>query len=153
MFDIAFDENSVRQPARRQLALLASASEMDLRYGYFQANLTVSAGEFDDELCGVTLVDFMFCLLYAVQGIREGGTGEVGFTESDQIIEFIPKGDLILMKKTWDPEVWIIDRGEFFTTSKKFCDDVLKFISREYPDFIANSVYSKLANLFRGVQP
>lgn len=63
MFRIGIDRDSMTEMSARKRDRLAVASETDLRYGYFEANLHLSVEGFEEEFPVTPLVDFMCCLL------------------------------------------------------------------------------------------
>ncbi|WP_157968613.1 hypothetical protein [Streptomyces geranii] len=153
MFDITFDAHSMRKPREKKLAKLGQASEMNLRYGYFETDLTFTVGEFGSEdLPGVTILDFIFCLLYAAREVRQGNVGEIGFTENDQVIRIIPNGEIITVSRSWSKDSGDCGVDVFFAVVARFCSDVLGFIVEQYPAFQENLALSKLVSMLAEFQ-
>ncbi|MFF2462541.1 hypothetical protein [Streptomyces mirabilis] len=153
MFDIAFDAHSMRKPREQRMAKLGQASEMNLRYGYFETDLTFTTDEFGIEyLPGIAILDFVFCLLYAAREVRQGNAGDIGFTENDQLIHLIPNGEIVTVKRSWAQDVGSCDAGIFFTVVTRFCGDVLEFIAQRYPAFLDNPTQSKLVGMLAEFQ-
>jgi hypothetical protein len=145
MFEISFVPSSMRRPAKKQLAELEYASEMDLRYEYFESDINLAMGEFGTEsLPGVTSLDFVFCLLLAAREVRNGDRGIISFTENDLEIYFDPSDGEVAVTRSWDPVSGSCDIGEFLAEAARFCGEILEFIVQQYPTFRENPAYLKL---------
>ncbi|MGW2964404.1 hypothetical protein ACWDGI_38905 [Streptomyces sp. NPDC001220] len=148
MLNISFEPRSVREPKSKQLDRLAVASEMDLRYEYFETDVSLTVKEFGtEEFPGTPLLDFAFSLLSAAQDVRNGGTGRVTFTESDVIIQFQPADRVVTVMRSWDEVPGKCEIGEFISCVIKFCSDALEYIVRSYPEFQENPARVKLGGV------
>ncbi|WP_405529156.1 hypothetical protein OG426_44275 [Streptomyces canus] len=131
---------------------LAVADEMDLRYGYFQTDISIAASGIEmQRLRGITILDFAFGLLLSAQEVRQGNVGRVGFTESDQSITFTPQGQVILVEKSWGGGVGACGIEEFISVVSRFCSAVLEFIDRHHPAFQENPAHSKIVEMLRAL--
>lgn len=144
MILLEFDQDSMREPSDPQIAGLDSTVEWQLRYAYFEANVTLVADGIDPEVFRVPVLDFMYCLLLSARAIREGGEGRVSFTESDVLIEFTPQGSELKILRSWDPVPGRCGVDEFITAVSRFTDDGLDFIVGRYPAFRNNPTNQKL---------
>ncbi|GGN90595.1 hypothetical protein GCM10011579_086620 [Streptomyces albiflavescens] len=148
MFDITFVPDSMRDLTEKQLAKLERASEMDLRYEYFKADLSIAADEFGNEQFPVTpALDFVFCVLLAAGDIRQGNPGRISFTENDLLIHFTRDGETVTVTRSWDPVPGHCTVAEFLAVAARFSTDVLEFIARRYPAFQANPARGKLVGM------
>ncbi|MGW7427050.1 hypothetical protein ACWGJB_44990 [Streptomyces sp. NPDC054813] len=148
MLSISFDPHSVREPKPKQLDSLAAASEMDLRYEYFETDVILTVKEFGtEEFPGTPLLDFAFSLLSAARKVQNGGTGRVIFTESGVIIQFQPSDRVATAIRSWDEVPGKCGIGELISCVVKFCDDALGYIVRIYPEFQDNPSCGKLVGV------
>lgn len=134
------------EPSDSQIAKLDSIVEWQLRYAYFEANVTLAADGFDAEVFRVPVLDFMYCLLLSARAIREGREGRVSFTESDVLIEFFPHGSELKILRSWDPVPGSCGTDEFIAAVSRFTDDGLDFITTKYPAFRNNPTHQKLTD-------
>ncbi|ROQ32180.1 hypothetical protein EDD98_1154 [Streptomyces sp. PanSC19] len=144
MILVDFDRDSMREPSEQQIEKLGSVAEWQLRYSYFEAQVTLAADGFETESFRVPVLDFMYCLLLSAQAVREGGEGRVSFTESDMLIEFVPQGTQLKILRSWNPVAGFCGTGEFFAAVSRFADDCLGFIVDRYPAFRDNPTHQKL---------
>ncbi|MEV5959782.1 hypothetical protein AB0M11_39630 [Streptomyces sp. NPDC051987] len=152
MFSITFVPDSVRRPTERQLDALPAASEMDLRYEYFETDVSLTTDEFGTEEFPVTTaIDFVDALLVAARNVRQGIVGTIGFTENDLVIEFRPEGETVTVVRSWDAPPGTCGIEEFVTAVSDFCNEILQYIVLRYPAFRENSMYSKLAEMLSGM--
>jgi hypothetical protein len=150
MFKISFDGPSMRPPGGKLLDQLATADEMNLRYGYFQTDISFAASGLEvQRLRGITILDFAFGLLVSAQEVQQGGVGQVGFTENDQSIKFAPQGKIIFIEKSWGGGVGTCDIEVLLSEISRFCSEVLEFIDRQYPAFRENPTHSKMIEMLR----
>ncbi|MFD5342845.1 hypothetical protein ACFWJY_03500 [Streptomyces anulatus] len=80
----------------------AELSTLLLRYTYFIYPVTLAVD--DTEVISqnrLPLVDFMFCLVYSVEGLRETGKGGISFTEDSSEIQISLKSDRLAFSPTW----------------------------------------------------
>ncbi|MFB7115893.1 hypothetical protein [Streptomyces sp. NPDC056190] len=148
MFDITFVPDSMREPTDKQLAKLERASENDLRYGYFETDLSINTDEFGDEPFPRTpALDFVFCVLLAARDIRQGNPGRISFTENDLLVHFTPDGDTVTVTRSWDPVSGHCTVTEFLAVASRFSREVLDFIALRYPAFQGNPAHRKLVGM------
>jgi hypothetical protein len=142
---IEFDASSMRVPSQSALTHLATASEMNLRYGYFETDVSISSKDFGvEQLHAIPILDFIFCLIYASLDVRRGITGEITFTENDQSITMIPQGDSIIIRRSWAEDDGRASTDDFTRSAKRFCIEALNAILDRYPTFAENATYAKL---------
>ncbi|WP_103843863.1 hypothetical protein [Streptomyces sp. Ru72] len=148
MFDITFVPDSMRALNDKKLAKLVGASEMDLRYEYFEMEVSITTDEFGSEAFpGTPALDFVFCLLLAARDIRQGNPGRISFTENDLLIHFTLDGETVTVTRSWDPVLGHCAVAEFLAVAFRFSSEVLEFISRRYPTFQENPAHRKLIGM------
>jgi hypothetical protein len=148
MFDITFVPDSIREPTEKQLAKLVRASEMDLRYEYFETKLSITTDEFGNQsIPGSPALDFVFCLILAARDIRQGNPGRISFTENDLLIHFTLDGETVTVTRSWDPATGHCTVAEFFAVAYRFSSEVLELIVRRYPAFQENPAHGKLVGM------
>ncbi|MGW2492684.1 hypothetical protein ACWCV9_36545 [Streptomyces sp. NPDC001606] len=145
MIKFTFVPETMKEPTSKELAKLARASEMDLRYDYFPVTVGICTHAFGEEvLPGTPAIDFAFCLLSAAKEIQKGNPGRVSFTENDLLIHFVPDGEKVVMERSWDPVRAACNLHELSAAVSGFCYGILEFITQRYPDFQQNPACSKL---------
>ena len=147
MFHVDFDRPSMQEPSEKEAADLGSASEMNLRYGYFMTDVTVTVDGWEEPFPGTTLLDFIFGLLWVAGNVRNGKAGRVGFTESDVSIGFQPEGSGLTVLRSFDPVLGRCGTDELLNGVNLFVDAGLDFIVEKYPVFAENETYHKLRAL------
>ncbi|MFE4538584.1 hypothetical protein ACFRKB_26510 [Streptomyces scopuliridis] len=147
MILLEFDRDSMREPSESQIAKLKSVADWQLRYAYFEMNVTLVVDGFDAEVFRVPVLDFMYCLLLSARDIRDGGEGCVDFTESDVLIEIFPHGSELKVLRSWDAAPGFCGMDEFIAAVSRFAVDGLEFITSEYPTFRDNPTFRKLSQL------
>ncbi|MFB6962844.1 hypothetical protein ACFCYB_39210 [Streptomyces sp. NPDC056309] len=148
MFDITFVPDSMREPTDKQLAKLERASEMDLRYGYFETDVFITTDEFGNEsFHGLPVLDFVFCVLLTACDIQQGNPGYISFTENELLVHFTRDGETVTVTRSWDPVSGHCTVTEFLTVSSRFSREVLEFIARRYPAFQENPTHRKLVDM------
>ncbi|MGW6152106.1 hypothetical protein ACWFRM_03105 [Streptomyces sp. NPDC055144] len=148
MFSVTFAPESMRGMTDKQREKLERASEMDLRYEYFWANIQLAAGGLGvEEFPGTPVLDFMFCLLLSSQEIREGNAGCVAFTESDVVIVLAPSGETLTISRSWDPVAGNCTIAEFLAGVSRFSGETLEYIARRYPAFQEHPTHRKLMDM------
>ncbi|MFE9421949.1 hypothetical protein ACFYNO_03180 [Kitasatospora sp. NPDC006697] len=139
-------------PTEKMAASLGSASEMDLRYGYFETDVKITAEGMAEALPGITLLDFVFCLLRAADAVMHGKTGRAGFTEDDTSITFHPEGSDVMILRSWDPAPGRCMTDEFISGVRLFVVTGLELIVGKYPVFAENPAYHKLLAMGAGLE-
>lgn len=148
MFDITFVPDSMWELTDKQLAKLGRASEMDVRYEYFEMQVSIRTDEFGDEsFSGTPVLDFVFCVLLAARHIQQGNPGRISFTENDLLIHFTPDGESVTVTRSWDPVTGSCTVAEFLAAAYRFSSEVLEFIDEWYPSFQENPAHQKLAGM------
>ncbi|WP_433452076.1 hypothetical protein ACQPXS_28475 [Streptomyces sp. CA-142005] len=148
MLDITFVPDSMRELTGKQLAKLARASEMDLRYEYFKMEVSITTDEFgSDPFPGAPALDFVFCVLLAAGDIRQGNPGRISFTENDLLIHLTRDGETVTVTRSWDSVPGHCTVTDFFAVASRFSREVLEFIVRRYPAFQMNPARGKLVGM------
>ncbi|GAA4827053.1 hypothetical protein [Streptomyces ziwulingensis] len=148
MFKISFSSESMKRPRPQQIEQLASASEMDLRYEYFETDVSLTVKGFGtEEFPGTPAIDFIFCILIAASDVRKGNIGKVTFTENDMVVQFAPSGLDVSVVRSWDSLHGLCEIGEFFSGAIEFCGELLQCIVQNFPAFRRNPAHSKLVGM------
>jgi hypothetical protein len=135
-----------------QTAKLESVSEMNLRYGYFEVDVSIAADGFGIEsFPGIPLIDMAFCLLIAGRKIGLGKSASIGCTESDMSIHFAPNHGILTVERSWNSTLGHCGIDEFSTGVLKLCREVSDYISRRYPAFQRNSSWRKMEDMINGL--
>ncbi|UYQ63983.1 hypothetical protein [Streptomyces peucetius] len=151
MFLLEFDRESMREPSEKQVAALATASEMDLRYAYFQARVSLAADGFKTETFPVPLLDFTHCTLLAARSVAGGESGQISFTESSMLIYFTPQGADVKVLRSWDPVSGSCGAEEFLEAASRFSTEVLDHIIDRYPEFRQNPYSEAIGRMVQGI--
>ncbi|NEC85670.1 hypothetical protein [Streptomyces sp. SID12501] len=154
MFDISFAPDSLPELTGKKLVNLGRTGEMDLRYGYFEMDLSITTDEFGRELIpGTPVLDFVFCLLLAARDVQQGDSGCISFTENDLLIHFTCEGDTVTVTRSWDSVSGYCKIDEFLTVASRFSRESLEVIVQNYPVFQENQTYRKLVDMVTELMP
>ncbi|MFF2779131.1 hypothetical protein ACFVU3_30085 [Streptomyces sp. NPDC058052] len=153
MFLLEFDHDSVREPSEKQAAELATTSEMNLRYGYFEARMFVTATGFETERLKSPLLDFAHCALLAARSVSAGQPGRISFTESSLLIEFIPSGEDLKVLRSWDPVPGTCGTTDFLDSVHRFSADALSIVDERHPEFRRNAYHETLIRMTDEIAP
>ncbi|MFF5637555.1 hypothetical protein [Streptomyces sp. NPDC012825] len=153
MFLLEFDHDSVREPSEKQAADLAATSEMNLRYGYFEARIFIAATGFETERLKSPLLDFAHCALLAAQNVSDGQPGRISFTESSLLIEFLPSGEGLTVLRSWDPVPGSCSVSDFLESAFRFSVEALSSIDERHPEFRRNAYHETLSHMIEEVNP
>jgi hypothetical protein len=92
-------------------------------------------------------LDFAFCVLAAVENIRRGNPGRISFTENDLLINLVPDGTKVTVKRSWDPTTATCSIDELVATSREFCRNVIDFTVQKYPEFQKNPFFARMKKM------
>ncbi|GHJ98421.1 hypothetical protein SY2F82_02190 [Streptomyces sp. Y2F8-2] len=148
MFDITFVPELKRDLTEKQRAKLERASEMDLRYEYFEMGVSLTTEEFGTvSFKRLPILDFVFCVLLAAHDVQHGNPGCISFTENDMLIHFTPEGETVTVTRSWDPVPGHCTVTELLAAASRFSREALEFIAGRYPAFRKNPAHQKLAGM------
>ncbi|MFI2073180.1 hypothetical protein [Streptomyces triculaminicus] len=136
-------------PGPKKARDLPTVSEMDLRYGYFEADVTfrVEGADFFYPCRRLPLIDFMFTLAYSAQSIRSGELGEIDFTESSDWVRLYPQGDRIEIRIKKGSPSGSCGVDEYFTAVSGFVQSGIGNIISRHPGMKENPAISRLRNM------
>ncbi|EYT80841.1 hypothetical protein CF54_23180 [Streptomyces sp. Tu 6176] len=148
MISIDFDCETMRELSAGEVEGAVTANEMDIRYGYFETDISFSVdGQWGESFFGVPIVDFMFCLLLSARAVQEGGVGKISFTENDMTMGIVSVEGGLDIVRSWDPVVGRYRLGDFTSQVSAFVDRGLACILDKHPEFESNPTYLKILGL------
>ncbi|MFE2561717.1 hypothetical protein ACFXGT_38070 [Streptomyces sp. NPDC059352] len=153
MFLLELARDAIGEPSKKQAADLAATSEMNLRYAYFEAEVSIAAEGFETETLQVPLLDFVHCVLLAARAVGNGQSGRISFTESSLLIEFVPSGENLTVLRSWDPVPGSCGTTEFLRSAYRFSVDSLSRVDERFPDFQRNPYHGTLGRMAREIPP
>ncbi|MGW7090486.1 hypothetical protein [Streptomyces sp. NPDC054874] len=124
----------------------AELSTLFLRYTYFIYPVTLTAD--DTEIISqnrLPLIDFMFCLAYSVEELRETGKGGISFTEDSSEIHISLKSDRLVFSPTWaEPVNASCGVEEYARAVSRFVRSGVQVVVDHYPEMGNNPAIREL---------
>ncbi|MEU8548874.1 hypothetical protein AB0C81_18090 [Streptomyces roseoverticillatus] len=150
MIDLSFSPDPECDfPRSGRKKALELVSEMDLRYGYFEADITfrVSGADFFQPAGKFPLIDFMFTLAYSVLGIRDSGIGEIDFTESSNWIRVEQCEDVLTFRNKLGDKNGTCSVVEYVSAVKAFIESGITDTVSRHPQMAGHPTLLKLSHL------
>ncbi|MFC8705885.1 hypothetical protein ACFUIV_27410 [Streptomyces anulatus] len=126
----------------------AELSMLLLRYTYFIYPVTLTVD--DTEVISqnrLPLIDFMFCLAYSVEELRETGKGGISFTDDSSEIHIFLKCDRLAFSPTWaDPVNASCGVEEYARVVSRFIRSGAQAVVDRYPEMGNNPAIRELRN-------